>query len=472
MSRYKSFYLITCLAFGLIPQQAKAAEDLLTSGRNTCIINSGEVKCWGSDNGFHENDPPELKNPRTVSAGAAHVCAIDDDGVKCWGWNNFGQANVPKLNHPKAVAAGGTFTCALDSEGVKCWGKSDDRLLARAPLDVPPLIHPRAIAAGDRAACALDDEGLKCWYAKDFIGSTEMPPLKNPRSVSVGGSHICALDDEGVKCWGWNEYGQTIVPTLKNPRAVSAGYDHACALDDDGVKCWGSNFNRYLEMPLLKNPRVISAGYIHTCALDDEGLKCWGNLETPLPKLEFGPIFTGVADFGKFLRELSKNSYSFDANYLLEVAKISSAAQTEQQNLFLLNALEPYLMNFDYNGIRERYVVPALERLKAINAGRGIRNIRDVEGVFAVRRAALQMLAASLRTSMSQLNQDQKRKADELLTDLANTLSGSITLRETLKFMDRNSAKFEAFTLELAKNPYLRGQAATDLAILGYLQNL
>ena len=116
---------------------------------NCALLSTGAVKCWGrGDSGQLGNGTTNSSNVPVqvtgltsgvvaISAGDSYVCALMDSGaVKCWGSNLSGQlgdgsetaSNVPVdvigLDAPaKAVAAGGGQTCVLIAvNDVRCFG--------------------------------------------------------------------------------------------------------------------------------------------------------------------------------------------------------------------------------------------------------------------------------------------------------------------------------------------------------------
>lgn len=99
------------------------ATDISIGPNYVCLLNAGDVECYGS-NSFGQCDvPKDLKNVSRIATGSFHTCALTDDGVRCWGDNLFHQLDVPKdLKNPSHIVAGYLHTCALTDDGVRCWG--------------------------------------------------------------------------------------------------------------------------------------------------------------------------------------------------------------------------------------------------------------------------------------------------------------------------------------------------------------
>ena len=168
---------------------------------NCALLNSGAVKCWGDnysgqlgDGGTNplESTPVDvsgLANVIAITAGGSHSCALLDTGaVKCWGSDYYGQLGDSGYNTDSttpvdvvglsgtvtAITAGFVHTCALlDTGAMKCWGGNDYGQLGNgevlleetSPVNVAGIASGvTAIAAGEHHSCALFNTGaMKCW---------------------------------------------------------------------------------------------------------------------------------------------------------------------------------------------------------------------------------------------------------------------------------------------------------------------
>jgi len=221
----------------------------ITAGLDhTCAITSeGEAKCWGKNhfgrlgngsNSLWSTTPENVIDLGGVaiglSAGNEHTCALlNSGGVRCWGSNSsdeLGVAEKKKVSKTPmdvvgldsgvtTITTGYSKSCAISNSGiVKCWGWIGSSMF----LDMP----------------------------------TEINGFNNAISIAAGGGHVCfIIEDGGVKCLGENAAGQlgsgTNSDSLSPVRVTSlegdavsvvANFDFTCVLMNNGqVKCWGDN---------------------------------------------------------------------------------------------------------------------------------------------------------------------------------------------------------------------------------------
>ena len=288
---------------------------LSSSGATTCgVLQSGQIKCWGSNaNGTLGNGSslsnvvaipgviPSIANAIGLSTAGGgnsdHLCAIlADSTVTCWGNNYFNQLGpaappnnsavpvpVPGMANVSAITAGMGHTCALvanffNTGGVYCWGDN-----------VSGILGPNGNSTGVPVL---------------------IPGTANATSVAAGSSHNCALMQDGtVSCWGANTNGQiglnpavsrfsnlpSPVQGINTAVQIASGANHSCALLSSGsIVCWGANGAGQLDngnaQPVLTDsfvPLTVTApgpfvamglGSAHTCGLLISGqLFCWGD---------------------------------------------------------------------------------------------------------------------------------------------------------------------------------------------------
>jgi|GEM_PF-5630882 len=284
--------------------------------------------------------PVAAANSRTLAMGTAHTCVIDGGQVKCWGRNDSGQlgdgtivqrntlVTVSGISNATAVVAGSFYTCAIEGGQVKCWGKNDFGQLgdgstvnrATTPVTVSGISSATALDAGDSHACAIVGGSVKCWgfNISGQLGNGTLENSNAPVTVSgitaatalaTGGEHTCAIDGVQVKCWGLNSSGQLgnggITTTAQNRTPVpvsasgtatllTAGNSHTCAVFGAQLKCWGKNdsgqlgdgstTNRTAPVTVsgigtatALNVTALAGGFSHTCAIDGVQVKCWGS---------------------------------------------------------------------------------------------------------------------------------------------------------------------------------------------------
>ena len=316
----------------------------------TCaVLDTGYVQCWGKNtegslgNGTLYNDSlipvfaSGVTNAISISAGYMHSCSVLSSGqIKCWGYNDGGMIGdgtmlsraipvyVSNITNATYVSTGNQFTCALLSNGkVMCWGdntygqlgNSSTLSYSTVPVYVAGIENAIKIDVGSWHGCAvLSDGSIKCWGANSFgkLGdgttTTRYTPvnvsnINNAVDISLGTHHSCALLNTGeIKCWGYNYFGRlgdgttttrytpVNVLGISNAIGVSLGDSYSCALlSDGGVKCWGYNYYgqlgdgttsaRYTPVSVqsVTNAVQVSAGYYHACALlNNSILRCWG----------------------------------------------------------------------------------------------------------------------------------------------------------------------------------------------------
>ncbi len=332
----------------------------ISAGANhTCAVTeSGGAKCWGYNShgqlGFPgvttgTTTPTDVTNlgtgVRSVHAGQSHTCAVmQSGGVKCWGSNDGGllgndsmlnnavaPVDVVDLGEPVISLDGKhSHVCAVLASGiVKCWGRNDGYQLgaggiseSRRPLTVSGVSGATMVQTGWSHTCAATTpNGARCW------GNNSLGQLGDPNagaqwdvralpsafgaaevwSLAAGGFFNCALVRDGsgvldVRCWGENENGEVGTPKqvevlrpvllsalTTGVTEVSAGDTHTCAMQHGGVRCWGNNNVGQLgdgTYASTTNPtfvaipgsvRSMSAGAEHACAVSYEGaVYCWG----------------------------------------------------------------------------------------------------------------------------------------------------------------------------------------------------
>ena len=262
------------------------------SSSHTCgVLNTGAVKCWGSD--WEGKSTPPAGTFTSVSAGSRHTCGVLDSGaVKCWGDNEYGQSTPPAgtfVGTFTSVSAGSSHTCGvLDSGAVKCWGNNE---YGQSTPPAGTFVGTfTSVSAGSSRTCGVLDSGaVKCWGfnfggQRTPPGGTFTPTAGTFTSVSIGGMHTCGLLNTGaVRCWDIYKGSQitlhagTFVGTFAS---VGAGWMHTCGVLDTGaVECWGNNEEGQSTSP-AGTFASVSGGWEHNCGVLDTGaVKCWGNNE-------------------------------------------------------------------------------------------------------------------------------------------------------------------------------------------------
>ena len=242
-----------------------------------------------------------------IAAGNAHSCVIQSGQAYCWGSNSNGQlgdGSTSSTTSPVPVYTGGVLagrtltqivagassTCALDSTGLAyCWGLDSSGQLGNNSTTQSPV------------PVAVSTSGV-------LAGKTLV-------QLAAGNAHVCALDSTGAAyCWGSNGGGQlgnnsttkSLVPVAVTTSGVlsgvtltqiTAGYAHTCAVSSAGAAyCWGANGNGQLGnssttlslVPVAVTTSGVLSGVTlvqissdqlgqYTCALSAAGgAYCWG----------------------------------------------------------------------------------------------------------------------------------------------------------------------------------------------------
>jgi len=234
------------------------AKDVVAGFSRTCaILETGTLKCWGSNssgilgNGDQINQPVPVEilpgtRVASVALGNNHACLVTEAGAAmCWGSNSYGEVGTGTKNPTryllpqpvrglasgvKDIAVAANTTCALMQTGaVKCWGNGGYGLFGNGqmtgssamPVDVSGLSAVE-IGAGENNFCAaLSGGGLQCWGSNGngqngtgTVGNTLTPKSVvgisgNVRLVDGGNAHTCALLDTGeARCWGYGGEGR------------------------------------------------------------------------------------------------------------------------------------------------------------------------------------------------------------------------------------------------------------------------
>jgi hypothetical protein len=168
---------------------------------------------------------------------------LDTGNVKCWGSNNFGQlgdgttttrlapVNVIGLSDVMEIKAGSIRTCALTANGgVKCWGSN---------------------SGGQLGDGTMTDQLTPVDVVNLSDGLTQL---------SMGNQHTCVLTYYGgTKCWGFNNFGQLGNGTTTNslvPVDVSGLTSGVWRLPEITGPVY--NFSGFLSP--IDNPDIVNTG--------------------------------------------------------------------------------------------------------------------------------------------------------------------------------------------------------------------
>ena len=340
----------------------------------TCAVGTqGQLVCWGRNDQYgilglgtvapaHLGDSPTETPERfplvdvggkvaKVAMGSNNICALLESGdVRCWGSNFNGTLGLgPDYSSNTAIG--------------------DNEL----PSSVPPIsLGKKAVdlVVGNSYACALlEDQTVRCWgvlgdpRSSSPIGDDELPSSVPPinfsglkvQKLSLSGSHVCAfLEDKSVSCWGDNHHG---------------------AFGDPVLGSLGNEYYRFYKTPVslphLKNVTDIIVGQNRTCAFfDNADMRCWGlnnrgqlalghteNIgDNEYPNEEYAPTFragqTLIARFDYAVDEMVNTKVNFSAgesfflndikNYIWDFGDGNTVTNTDGEISHTFAQLETY----------------------------------------------------------------------------------------------------------------------------------
>ena len=172
------------------------ADNIESGGYHSCAINdtTNAINCWGYDN-HGQTTVPNLVAPSKLVTGWDSNCVIDDGEIKCWGeTSGYGWAAKSVSNPAHLDVGGDSQVCVIDDSGLVCWGQS----VANQAPDMTDAID---VSVSRNHGCATNGSIVECW-GEDRWGQLDVPALENPTRVFLGNDLSCALDDNGVHCWG------------------------------------------------------------------------------------------------------------------------------------------------------------------------------------------------------------------------------------------------------------------------------
>jgi alpha-tubulin suppressor-like RCC1 family protein len=308
---------------------------------HTCILQSGQVKCWGygglyqlGQGSTSNSETPltvSLSSVQRISAGYGNTCATTSGNSYCWGWQgnyNFGVGGTDTKtgvtyapyaryynNYHGGVYDYGNITpytslvtgqymgCGIltqsgsgssASNTLRCWGYPDGTVLGRT--------------SSTYNYDYIEYSGYwGYWYFASYATISS-----GVAEIALGSNHGCArLSNGTVQCWGYSDYGEngTASATSSATQVISSGAtsiasgpEHTCAVVSGAVYCWGRNnvgqlgtgdtVNRNspsLVAQIASGAVQVSAGAEHTCARLSSGIvKCWG-------RNQYGQVGSGSA---------------------------------------------------------------------------------------------------------------------------------------------------------------------------------
>lgn len=281
--------------------------DGVTAITSKCaILESGAVRCWGSNSEGQIGVGSNLNNYQTPSTsgnvsfpvnygavqigtyanGAGSMAVLENGDVYLWGKNRPSSGN------------GLGFSCHSGSYTNGCDG--NENLLTPSPMILPVGSQARAIYASSYSyyghKCVVFDDGTAACVGKNEDGQlgdgttsnkNTLTPVYLPPGITSNisamtmvadgywgeGGTTCALWDNGsIYCWGDNEYGQL----------------------GDGTTCPGNNYenncNGLGDKPIIYDPVVVP--------VNSFGIALWSNLQdTFCALLNTGGVWCWGSDY-------------------------------------------------------------------------------------------------------------------------------------------------------------------------------
>ncbi|MEO8796433.1 MAG: hypothetical protein ABI551_00985 [Polyangiaceae bacterium] len=264
------------------------ANKVVVGAAHACaLLENGDVKCWGSDDGalgigtpLPPGPPPFTPRPAAVLglhgvvdlAGAGHLCAkLGSGAVSCWHDYDSGVGDprdagsrtpviVPAFAHAVQLVTGGSISCALFADGkAKCSRDVSPGLIPRGkvrldPIEVPGLGEVTALSAGNSGVCGITKKKtVRCWGNFAFEHPSESSPktpayavasLKDVSSVALGDDMGCAIVGSGDVVCEHEDYSKPHIPIkvagVSGAVEIAVGSGHACARTAAGAMlCWG-----------------------------------------------------------------------------------------------------------------------------------------------------------------------------------------------------------------------------------------
>jgi len=172
-----------------------------------------------------------------------------------------------------------------------------------------------------------------------------------------------------------------------------------------------------------------------------------------------------------FLKTLSNYVYSFDKEYLLALAEITSGLpdQADLLAIFVLNASAPYVGGLQYLAVKERYLDVAMDNLKCLNKNFGIESLSAMKDIQIFQEAAVKFLMKSLASARPMLSERQKELSSSLVAFFGDALAEGIN-EATLARVRSRLPELMKMEQELAENVFLRSRAAGDILVARYLE--
>ena len=213
------------LGVGSTTAQAQSVQQVSTGRDSTCIVQSGWVRCWGS------NENGKLGIGKDIGS------------VK--------SAPVSVASNREAIAAGPTV-CTNSIAGI-CLSSGPST--PAQPASALAGKYVEKVSVGATHTCALADARVYCWgdNSRGQLGNRSTTTTATPVAVDTQSTDVTPAPVTPSPCGGWTGRSCTPVAQPTQPKSALGGKEvidiaaaeyFTCALASDGsVACWGEGDN-------------------------------------------------------------------------------------------------------------------------------------------------------------------------------------------------------------------------------------
>lgn len=285
--------------------EVNSGSSISTYSDNTCLIDKGELYCWGDDTygqvGNESTSTSEVVYPQKIGVssdwsfievGSFASCGIRSGYLYCWGDTRYGRLGngvadplvhvhepqkIGNLNSWTSVSMAYWHSCGIAAGELYCWGYDSAGQIGNGIAQTSDVLFPQKIGS-----------------------------LNNWQQISVGWSHTCGIESGRLYCWGSDGAGElgngpvlttsvhepTQLGTDSDWTSITLGLDHACGIRSGRLYCWGTDWNEQIgngnaSTNDVDTPELIGAftdwqsveeAEERTCGIRNNQAYCWGGV--------------------------------------------------------------------------------------------------------------------------------------------------------------------------------------------------